>query len=270
MSRTIGCTLVLSCLILTVAAVILAHDTWLVPHNFRIDSGESVRVDLNSGMNFPESEGAVTPDRIVWFSVHGATGKRDVTGFKVVDKSLAATIEFEREGTYVVSCATKPRTIELSAEDFNEYLLHDGLTRILEMRRRENLLESDAVELYSKYPKTIILVGGVVDDSPTKPVGAPIELVPAVNPYGLEKGDDLEVSVLFHGEPLPGAEVAWSYPGHGEGYAGSTISDENGKATVPLVQSGPFVIRTIQMERVLKPDYEWESVWASVTFSVAE
>ena len=35
-------------------------------------------------------------------------------------------------GTYVLGVSTKPRMIELSAEDFNEYLAHDGVLDVLE------------------------------------------------------------------------------------------------------------------------------------------
>jgi uncharacterized GH25 family protein len=168
----------------------------------------------------------------------------------------------------VIAAALKPKEIKLTGKEFNEYLLADGLPDIYELRKREGILEKDAVEYYSKYPKTVIQVGEKKDDAATRPVGLPIEIIPRVNPYTLKMGDKLEVSVFFQGKPLPRAEIAWSYPGQGEGFAGSTKTDDTGRTSIPLVKTGPYVIRLTHMEWVKKPTHEWESYWASLTFGV--
>ena len=128
--------------------------------------------------------------------------------------------------------------------------------------------DEDAVEYYSKFPKTIIQVGGKIDDTSTIPAGLPIEIVPLVNPYGLKKGDQLGVKVLFRGKPLMNAEIAWSYPGMGEKFAGTALTGGNGTCKVSLERSGPFVIRLTHMEWVKKKTHEWESYWTSLTFEV--
>ncbi|MCP5046515.1 MAG: DUF4198 domain-containing protein, partial [bacterium] len=112
--------------------------------------------------------------------------------------------------------------------------------------------------------------GDLLDDIPTKPLHLPIEIVPKVNPYKLEKGDSMEVAVLFRGKSLPNAELSWSFPAQGETFAGTTRTDNNGHAVVPLTKSGPYVIRLIHMhmEWVKKETHQWESFWASLTFQV--
>ena len=99
-------------------------------------------------------------------------------------------------------------------------------------------------------------------------MGLPVEIVPKVNPYKLKKGNNLEVTVLFQRKPLPDAEIAWSYPGIGEGFAGSKKTDAQGQASIPLEKEGPYVIRLTHMEWVKKPTHEWESYWTSLTFEV--
>jgi uncharacterized GH25 family protein len=181
---------------------------------------------------------------------------------------LRALVRLDAPGTWLVAAATRPKLISLSATEFNEYLHHDGLNRLLELRRREGLLEADAVEQYSKYPKTLIQVGDVRDETPLAATGAIIEIVPLVNPYRLKAGEELPVQILFRGRPLSGAEVSWSAPGVGESFLGTALSDERGIVRIPLARAGAFVIRTITMERAGKPQYEWESFWASLTFAV--
>ena len=48
---------------------------------------------------------------------------------------------------------------ELTAEEFNDYLEHDGVTDVLERRRSQGQLTSDARERYSKHVKAIVQVG---------------------------------------------------------------------------------------------------------------
>ena len=50
--------------------------------------------------------------------------------------------------------------------------------------------------------------------------------------------------------------------------AGSTKTDSDGKAVVPLVKTGPYLIRTIHMEWVKKETHDWESYWTSLTFEI--
>jgi uncharacterized GH25 family protein len=250
------------------ATTLAAHDFWLLPQLFRINPGDSVTISANTGMDFPNSLSAVTPDRVNQFILVGKSIKKNITDLKVQGNSLVTECTFKESGTYVVGVDLKPKEIKLTAEEFNEYLLHDGLPNIYELRKKEGILNKGAVEHYSKYPKTIIQVGKKLDETPTKPLGLPIEIVPKVNPYGLKIGDDLEVTVLFQGKPLSGTEIAWSYPGKGEEFAGSKKTDKNGNAVIPLDKVGPYLIRLTHMEWVKKPTHEWESYWTSLTFEV--
>jgi len=250
------------------SVTISAHDFWLVPKKFRISPGDSLIILANTGMDFPNSLNAVAPDRIDQFKLVGESIKENIKEFSVQGNSLAANCSFEKPGTFVIAAALKPKEIRLTGKEFNEYLLADGLPNIYELRKKEGLLDKDAVEYYSKYPKTIIQVGNKMDNSPAEPIGLPIEIVPKINPYKLRKGDGLEVLVLFQGKPLPNAEIAWSYPGRGEEFAGSIKTNEEGQAFIPLIKAGPYVIRLTHMEWVKKPTHEWESFWTSLTFEV--
>jgi uncharacterized GH25 family protein len=254
--------------IAVVSISISAHDFWLVPEKFRIAAGDSVVISANTGMDFPNSLSAVTPDRIGLFKLVGVSGEESINEFAEQGNSLLTHCSFEKPGTYVIAASLIPKEIRLTGKEFNEYLLADGLPHIYELRKKEGILDKAAVEYYSKYPKTIIQVGKKVDDSPTKPIGLPIEIIPNRNPYGMQKGEELAVTVLFRGKPLAGAEIAWSYPGWGEEFAGSTKTDEKGLASIPLIKAGPYVIRLTHMEWVKKPTHEWESYWTSLTFEV--
>lgn len=60
-----------------------AHDTWLIPANFRPKPGEKVRVGLATSEAFPTSESAADPDRVARFTIREGAGpaatRREVT-----------------------------------------------------------------------------------------------------------------------------------------------------------------------------------------------
>ncbi len=258
----------LGVLVVLIAAFLGAHDFWLVPQKFMLNPNDSLTISANTGMDFPNSLSAIDPARFTQFTVTGKSGKTDISKFEIEGNSLTTEITLEKAGTYIVAAALKSKEIKLTAEEFNEYLLHDGLPQIYELRKQEGILEQAAVEYYSKYPKSILQVGKQLDETPLKPIGLVIEIVPLINPYALKRGENLPIKVLLRGEPLKNAEVAWGYPGLGEKLAGSVKTDSEGKAVVPLVKAGPYLIRTIHMEWVKKETHDWESYWTSLTFEV--
>jgi uncharacterized GH25 family protein len=267
MKKTTILNVIASIAVLSVCTL-FAHDMWLVPTKYHIQPGESLVISTNTGMDFPKSLSAVTPDRLSLFKIVGKSDQKNLQDFKTVGNSLTTQINLKEVGTYVIAMALKQKEIKLTAKEFNEYLLSDGITSIYELRKKEGILDKDAVEYYSKFAKTLVQVGDSLDNTAIRPLGLLIEIVPAENPYSLKKGDELEVKVLYRGEPLPQAELFWSYPGMGEEFAGSTITDASGDAMVPLQKSGPYVIRMTYMEWVKMLTHEWESYWASLTFEV--
>jgi len=112
------------------SVTILAHDFWLVPNKFRINPGDSLTISANTGMDFPNSLSAVSPDRIDKFILVGKSKKENITEFKVQETSLIAKYLFQKPGTFVFAAAVKPKEIKLTGKEFNEYLLADGLPHI--------------------------------------------------------------------------------------------------------------------------------------------
>lgn len=257
-------------LLILINSQTFSHDMWLVPMKFIVRPGEPLVVFGNTGMDFPNSLNPVELGRVEAFFILGNSGKKDISALRVEGNSLAADLSIGQPGTYVIAAALKPNEIRLTAEEFNEYVLLEGLKRIHDLRRKEGILGKDAVEHYSKYPKAIVQVGDLLDETPMKPAGLTLEIVPKVNPYRLKAGDRLQVAAIFRGKPLPGAEFAWSYPGAGKEYAGSVVAGGSGEVFVPLEKAGSFMIRTMHMEWVKEPTHEWESFWTSLTFDVAK
>ena len=245
-----------------------AHDTWIVPDHYRVDPEKRCRINHRIGMNFPVSLNAPTQERIVDSVVIGLQFKHSLTHYLTEGKSLVSEVTFNQSGSYMVGTTFKPAEIKMTADKFNRYLLHDGLSHIHALRKKKGLLNQDAIEHYTKLPKSLIQVGQKTDPSILNPIGLKLEIIPLQNPYRLQAGEQLEIKVLYKGQSLPLTDVSWSYPGQGHHFAGTRKTNQHGIVQIPLEQSGPYVIRLVHMEHVQKPTHEWESYWASLTFEV--
>ena len=254
-------------LMTVIASFAWGHDLWLVPQDDLILVGKDTRLLAHTGMKFPESLSAVTPDRLDGAWIVDADGRRDLKNATVDGNSLAFLARFENPGLALAAVAVKPKFIHLEAKDFNEYLEHDGLPQILELRKKRGELDKEGREMYAKFAKAILKVGeSGPSDLATKPAGLRIEIVPLESPTRLSKA--LPVRVLFEGKPLEGVFV---YPlaESAEKYETGYETDADGKAEVPLKTAGLWSLHCIYMRPYAgKNEADWESFFATVTFRV--
>jgi uncharacterized GH25 family protein len=249
-----------------------AHDLWLLAEPPSVAAGASLRLKAATGMRFPESLSAVTPDRVEDFWVLDAAGARhEVPGARAEGELLRADVRLDTPGVALAALAIKPRTLELSAEDFNEYLEHDGLPQILERRRARGEIEKSARESYAKFAKAIVTVGeGGPRNLATRAAGLRIEIVPLRDPGTVGAGEALPVQVLFEGRPLEGVYVYALAAGE-EGYVDGHRTDRDGRTAVPLPAGGLMSLHCIHMRPHADPgEADWESFFATVTFVAAE
>src|SRR5262249_21473690 len=233
-----------------------AHDLWLVP-DLALTPGKPVLIRANSGMDFPVSDHA--PDvaaftRRVLLLPDGSPGTLDAAGTE--DKSGLLRFTPAKPGVYLAAVETKPRIIKLSAEDFNAYLVSDGLPHIYRLRSKERTLDQPAVERYSKSPKVILRVGDGPGD-PRAVLGLPLEIVPQRDPFPLKPGDTLGVTVYFQRKPLADVHLGWDHPGDGEQPSGTVRTNAKGEALIPIARTGLMTIRLTHMIRPKTTDYEW-------------
>jgi len=95
-------------LILLAAGSLVAHDTWLVPTQFRVTPGQPVQVALNTSEDFPTSEGAPAPERIARFDTTTVAPRVPVSCYRVEGKSLVAEVT-PGPGLTLVAAVTHPR-----------------------------------------------------------------------------------------------------------------------------------------------------------------
>jgi len=245
-----------------------AHDLWLIPPA-KVEAGKPIVVRAVQGMDFPvggRPPNAASFRRIV---AVGPDGKPTMIMPAGTDGDASLLpMPTDAAGIVAVAVETAPKILTLEAEDFNSYLVSDGLLHIYRLRAKEKSLAQPGVERYSKSPKVLVNLGGGTELQALVVIGLPLEIVPMANPFTRAVGDTLRVRVLFQGKPLAGANLGWDHPGDGDEPSGTVRCDAKGEAVLPIAQPGLMTIRLTHMTRPKATDHEWESFWTTLTFRI--
>ena len=247
-----------------------AHDYWLQPQQFFLSPDETTSVQMFVGDHFvSESERTFHAKKTPAFQIISKNETLDLTTNATDGQKPVCKITPTRSGNHLVTMERDWSHIELKAEKFDSYLKHEGLSRIVELRRKAGEGNMAGRERYRRYLKALVQVGGTFDDTFKRRTGHRLEILPQVNPYLLDRTDTMTVSILFDGEPLRGAQVA-AYNRNGDKTTTQEArTNEDGQVYIPLNESGLWLIRLVHMQRCSGvPDIDWESFWAAYSFEM--
>lgn len=243
-----------------------AHDTWLLPDQFRIDAGTSVKLHLTSAMDFPKPETPVKADRLVAAKVRVAGSTRSLDA-AAEPGSLALTARLGEPGLAVAWIETRARAIELAPKEVAEYLEEIGAADTIARAWKES---GKGVwrETYAKRAKTFVRVGpaDTGDVSWREPVGLDLELVPESDPTALSVGDSLSIRLLWQGKPLPLLAVGAVTAAPAKPVLATT--DSEGRVSFLLGRPGPWLVRATLIRPSDSRPGEWDSVFTTLTFEV--
>lgn len=267
MNRTLG---LATALLIGTTAAALAHDLFLKLDTYHVPPHSRVSVLVLNG-TFSESEGPVARDRVADLSLvsQGARARLDTAALEPGDTTML-TVRTGDPGTYVLGLSTRPRRIELSSEEFNQYLALDGIPDVLIERAAKKQLDRPARERYSKHVKALLQVGDARSRDFAAELDYPAELVPLANPYALAPGAELQVRALVDGEPVANQLVLAG----GETPEGAAMpeqegrTDDRGIASFTLDRPGRWYVKFIQMAPASAPGLDYESKWATLTFEL--
>ena len=257
--------------VLVAAAVASAHDMFLRAEHSVASPNSEVLVRLLNG-TFSQSENAIVRTRVRDASVMGPRARVpiDMATWTETGDTTTFRVRVGPPGTYVVGVSTTPSIIALPADTFNMYLKDDGIPDILAQRRTRNELTKPAKERYHKHVKAMIQVGDSLRSGFDAVFGYPAEIIPLANPYSLRSGATLRVRVLVDGKPVANQYILYG----GRTAAGGRIEQRNtrstadGTARIPLTSAGDWYVKFINMTRVANDSVDYESKWATLTFSV--
>ena len=180
-------------LCLLIPAALFGHDLYLKPAKSVTAPGEAVRVEYHSGDAFPVSQNNVVLARLKDAKRVSAAGEAAFSGIHDESKTLTvAQFTAPAKGHYWLVSRTEPNFIELEAKKFEEYVEHEGLRYVSEWRKKNGEAGRAGKEIYSKYVKSLGVVGAG-DGWYIQASGLAIEFVPLDDPYSAKAGGTVPV-----------------------------------------------------------------------------
>ena len=280
-------------LLLPIAAVVSAHTLFIKPASFYFSPSQSETIPLFNG-TFVQSENTVSTSRMAGAAIVTPDGARLVpqdSSWRHDGNTTVLDAQFDEPGNYVIGVGTKPRKIHITAEDFNYYLIYEGLSDDAEQRRKLQERGVKAAERYTKFAKAIVQVGHKQTKNYAAVLGHRAEIVPLSNPYAIKSGQRFRARILKDGAPLANELVFATHEGfyglNAEGRyeeIATMRSDEDGIIELDLAAPGRWYIRLIHLTRLGDAEYwysnlliwlgleerriPYESLWATLTFEV--
>jgi len=247
-----------------------AHDYWLQPNHFFLPNGETTHVRLFVGDHFvSEAERPYRAKKTVDFRLIFRNGETNLKTAAKDGKRPVATIAPKQFGSHLVVMERDWSHIEMEAAKFNKYLEHEGLSNVLELRRKAGEDKATGRERYRRYLKALVQVGDEFDETYKRKVGHRLEILPHANPCASIKGDRMTVSIFFEGNPLCGARIS-AYNRIGDDTKTQEArTDDQGQVEFTLDRSGLWLIRLVHMQRCENvSEFDWESFWAAYLFEL--
>lgn len=257
--------------LVTAGSPVVAHDYWLAPANYRPGVGDKFDVRLLVGDKFvSEIERSLQKPRTVSFRLIDKDGQsRDLLRSGLKDQKPVAQLSLPGQGTFMLAMQRDWAVIELKAKEFHEYLEHEGLQRVIQLRKVAGTSDKPAKERYRRYLKSFVRGDGVASSTWRRRLGHKLEILPLEDPSGVVSGDSLSLRVLFQSKPLAAAQVS-AFGRQGKKVTVHTArTDSKGRVSLKIDHPGEWVVRLVYLRRCReKKKADWESFWSAMTFGV--
>lgn len=248
-----------------------AHEFWIDPMDYIVPSKGALVATLRVGETFAGAEQSYLDRNFVRFDMQCGGTLEAVPG-RAGDRP-ALNVAAPRDGLCVIIHQTRDYTLTYREwQKFVNFVEHKDFEGVLAEHAARGLPESEFVELYSRYAKSLIAVGdGAGDDAE---VGLVTEIVAEANPYTDDMTDGLPIRVLYDGAPRADAQVElFARPPEGKVEVTLHRTDAEGRVTLPVQPGYSYLADAVvlrPLEAQAEKDPVWESLWASLTFAVPE
>lgn len=246
---------------------VAAHEFWIEPDLYQVDSGALVVAQLRNGEKF---EGVALGyfDRRTTRFERVTDGKATPIAPRIGDIP-AINVTPDQDGLMILIHETAPSTLSYKSwAKFRAFADHKGFDDI-ERRHADRGLPTDAFkENFTRHAKALVGVG----DGPgsDRAFGLETEFVAGANPYIDNLTDGFPVLLHYRGAPRLNAQIEM-FEKTPDGAVTVTLhrTDDKGRARLPVKPGHSYLLDAV----VLRPapesdDAVWETLWATLSFAV--
>lgn len=249
------------------ATASLAHEFWIEPTEYQVQSGAPLVVDLRNGQNFSGSDLPYFPKRFQRFDL--VMNGRSAPAEGRMGDFPALQITAPDDGLLVIVHQTTPKTLKYAKwEKFAAFADHKGFADIQTRHDARGLPENGFSEIYTRYAKALVGIGDARGaDAPT---GLETEFVALTNPYTDNLSQGMAVQVLYQGNPRANTQIE-VFERDPAGTVAITYlhTDASGKAAIPTRPGHTYLLDAVVLRAApTGGDAVWETLWAALTFAV--
>jgi uncharacterized GH25 family protein len=254
-------------LILLLVLPALAHEFWLEPQQYIFSRTDEINIRFKAGEAFTGNNWKGNSEKVSELKLYYADIVDNLGEALSEEEGDSLQFSIHEEGTAMVTFNNTNSFIEMDADEFNTYLLEDGLQSAIDYRKQHNETDSIGREFYQRSVKTIVQVGALKTDVYKKHTTLPVDIIPLSHPYKLSNGDTLKVQVLFRGEALANTKIRSWHKLLGRVTDTSFITNANGEISFPVKTTGEWMLSCVVMVRLFNdPNAQWQSYWGSLTW----
>lgn len=250
-----------------IARPALAHEFWIAPQNYQVETGAPLLADLRTGQNFNGAAYPFFAGQTARFELIRDGRAAPYTGRMGDLPALATTAG--AEGLVVILHQTTPSTLAYETwEKFAAFAAHKDFPDIRARHLGRGLPEAGFREVYIRYAKALVGIGAARgSDAPT---GMETEFVALANPYADDLAGGFPVQLLYRGAPRAQAQVEVFDRAPGGAVTVTRLrTDAAGKARIPVTTGHEYLLDAVVLRPAPKDAAAvWETLWAAMTFSV--
>ncbi|MDG1470069.1 MAG: DUF4198 domain-containing protein [Ascidiaceihabitans sp.] len=247
---------------------VFAHEFWIEPEKFQVETGDTLVVDLRNGQEFAGSKLAYFENSFTRFDVAMDDQITPVDG-RMGDRPAMQMMP-DADGLLVILHETTPAKVRYKEwPKFLKFAAHKDFADIESRHDALGFARDSFRESYTRHAKALVAVGdGTGSD---RAFGLKTEFVALSNPYAADFDGQMQVQVLLDGAPRTDAQIEVFHRAT-DGSVTITLehTDDQGRATIPVI-AGDYLFDAV----VLQPfdgtgpeDVVWQTFWAALTFHV--
>lgn len=256
-----------------VPSALIAHEFWIEPLSFQIETDGRMQGKLVNGQEFEGVELAYLTQRFDLFRV--AVGMRQADVENRAGARPALDIDPLVEGLNVISYRSALSTLAYEEwEKFLRFAEHKDFQNIEAIHDARGLPRDGFREGYWRFAKTLIGVGN--SEGSDLRTGLAVEFVALDNPYTDDLSDGLRVQLHLLDATLPDAQVEL-FEKSPDGTVEITLhrTDADGIAILPVTAGHTYLVDHVVLREpsaglAEAANIQWETLWAALTFGVPE
>lgn len=263
---SIGTALILS------APLALAHEFWIEPPEFQVQSDAALVADLRNGQLFKGTAQSFFEDRNTRFEAIMGDESTPVSG-RMGDRPAIQLPAPGREGLMILVHEAAPSTLTYTEWDkFLKFAEHKDFAQAAATHEARGWSKESFKEVYTRHSKSLVAVGdGAGAD---RKLGLATEFVALDNPYAPDFDGKLDVSLYYNDAPRSDAQIeVYERNAQDEVTVSILRTDADGLAVIPVVAGMDYLIDAVVLREVAgattaEAGPVWETLWASMTFAV--